>query len=270
MSARIKSIKLELIDLDGTLYVGEEVIPGAPAALAQLRTQGYMLRFLTNTTTRSQTELLTQLRNLGFILEDNELIRAPAAAWLELASMQTAEGKALRIWTVVADAIKEDFNQFFIDDQQPDFIVLGDIGAQWNLELINRLFNAMHAGAKLIALHKNRFWQTEDGLKADIGFFVAGLEYVTSQTAQIMGKPTPAFFQRVLNSAGVEVADSVLVGDDIDSDVGGAQAVGIKGVLVKTGKFRQSYLEKSQVKPDGILNSLADFPEWLNTQVNKH
>lgn len=265
MSTHVKSIKLVLLDLDGTLYVDKEVIPGAPAALAQLRAQGYMLRFLTNTTTRSQAELLAQLRNLDFTLEDNELISAPAAARLELAAMQSAQGKTLRIWPVVADAIKEDFNQFMIDDQQPDFVVLGDIGEQWNLELINRLFNAMHAGAKLIALHKNRFWQTADGLKADIGFFVAGLEYVTSQTAQIMGKPAPAFFQRVLNSAGIKAAGSVLVGDDIDSDVGGAQAVGIKGVLVKTGKFRQNYFEQSTVKPDGIINSMADFPAWLES-----
>ena len=255
--------ELILLDLDGTLYVGNDVIPGAPRTLNQLRQRGYQLRFLTNTTTRSHAELLTQLREMDFVLDDNELISAPAAARLELHAMQEKRGEKIRLWPVVADAIKPDFDQFIIDEQQPDFIVLGDIGDQWNLALINRLFNAMHSGAQLISLHKNRFWQTADGLKADIGFFVAGLEYVTNQTAQIMGKPTAAFFQRVLDSVGVSADKAILVGDDLDSDVGGAQAMGIKGVLVKTGKFRQNYLDKSDIKPDGVLDSVVELPEWL-------
>jgi HAD superfamily hydrolase (TIGR01458 family) len=258
---------LILLDLDGTLYVGNEVIPGAPEVITRLRQRGYPIRFLTNTTTRSHAELLTQLRDMHFVVNDDELISAPAAARLKLHAMQQQRGKPLRIWPVVADAIKGDFHPFIIDEQQPDFIILGDIGDCWNLELINRLFNAMHKGAQLIALHKNRFWQTPDGLKADIGFFVAGLEYVTSQTAQIMGKPTPAFFQRVLDSVGITAEQSILVGDDLDSDVGGAQAMGIKGVLVKTGKFRQNYLDKSTIKPDGILETIADFPVWLEKLV---
>lgn len=259
------SLQLILLDLDGTLYVGKDIIPGAPAALSALRQQGYALRFLTNTTTRSHAELLTQLRAMDFVLDDDELISAPAAARLELRAMQEKRGEKIRIWPVVADAIKPDFAQFTLDEQQPDFIVLGDIGDQWNLALINRLFNAMHSGAQLICLHKNRFWQTADGLKVDIGFFVAGLEYVTNQTALIMGKPTATFFQRVLDSAGVSANNTLLVGDDLDSDVGGAQAMGIKGVLVKTGKFRQSYLDKSNIKPDGILDTVAELPGWLES-----
>ena len=125
------------------------------------------------------------------------------------------------------------------------------------------LFRSMHSGAELIALHKNRFWQTEQGLKADIGFFVAGLEYVCSNNARIMGKPNADFFQRVLDSASVGAAETLMVGDDIDSDVGGAQLLGMKGCLVKTGKFRQAYFEASPVKPDWVLASVADLPAVL-------
>ncbi len=257
--------KLLLLDLDGTLYVGDQVIPGAPHALEQLRAQGYLLRFLTNTTTRSQAQLLHQLRAMGFTLTDDELISAPAAARLELRELQRQQAEPLRVWPVVAESIAPDFAEFTLDEEQPDVIVLGDIGEAWNLDLINRLFNAMHRGARLIALHKNRFWQTADGLKADIGLFVAGLEYVTGQTASIMGKPAPAFFQRVLDSVGASPAQSLLVGDDIDSDVGGAQAMGICGVLVKTGKYRQAYADQSAIRPDGLLDSLAALPDWLSS-----
>lgn len=255
--------KLILFDLDGTLYIGNQEILGAVNTIAQLRQQGFKLRFLTNTTTKSHAELLAQMVSLGFSLASDELISAPVGARLELQSIQQKRDRPLRIWPVVADAIKSDFAEFEWDETSPDFVVLGDIGEQWDLTLINRIFNAMHSGAELIALHKNRFWQTEDGLKADIGFFVAGLEYVCSKSAQIMGKPNADFFQRVLDSAGVSAGETIMVGDDIDSDVGGAQRLGMKGCLVKTGKFRQAYFSSSSVKPDWVLATVADLPAVL-------
>ncbi|HWV15641.1 MAG TPA: TIGR01458 family HAD-type hydrolase [Cellvibrio sp.] len=255
--------KLILLDLDGTLYIGHEAIAGAIAAIVQLRERNIPLRFLTNTTTKSHSQLLAQLRGLGFALAGEELISAPAAARLELHSLQQSLARPLRIWPVVADSIKADFSEFAWDEQSPDYIVLGDIGERWDLDLINRLFNAMHSGAELIALHKNRFWQTGQGLNADIGFFVAGLEYVCSKTARVMGKPNADFFQRVLDSAGVSASDALMVGDDIDSDVGGAQQAGMRGCLVKTGKFRQAYFAQSSVKPDLLLDSIADLPDVL-------
>jgi len=251
--------QLIMLDLDGTLYVGNQPIPGAIDCLAQLRELGIALRFLTNTTTKSQRELVAQLRAMGFQLSADELISAPVAAKLELHSLQQRADRALRIWPLVADAIKADFAEFICDEQQPDYVVLGDIGDRWDLALINQLFNVMHSGAELIALHKGRFWQTSDGLKADIGFFVAGLEYVSSKTALIMGKPNRDFYLRVLDSAGVKAQDAIMVGDDIDSDVGGAQLIEIKGCLVKTGKYRQQYFEQSDVNPDYVINSVAEL-----------
>ena len=258
--------QLILFDLDGTLYVGNQAIPGAVDALSKLRDKNYQLRFLTNTTTKPQADLVQQLKSLGFSLEAHELISAPVAAALELQTLQKETQRSLRIWPVVADAIKTDFNDFEWDDKNPDVVVLGDIGDRWDLNLINRLFNVVHGGAQLIALHKNRFWQTNDGLKADIGFFVAGLEYVCSIDARVMGKPNSDFFKRVLDSVGVSAGNTVMVGDDIDSDVGGAQALGIKGCLVKTGKFRQSYFEQSKIKPDMVAESVVDFAESLRRE----
>ncbi|RYY73199.1 MAG: TIGR01458 family HAD-type hydrolase [Gammaproteobacteria bacterium] len=255
--------QLILFDLDGTLYVSNQAIPGAVDALDRLREHGFQLRFLTNTTTKSQAQLVEQLRSLNFSLDTHELISAPVAAQLELQSMQKKAARTLRIWPVVADAIKKDFSEFEIGEISPDVVVLGDIGDRWDLDLINKLFNAIHGGAQLIALHKNRFWQTDDGLKADIGFFVAGLEYVCNMNARVMGKPNADFFQRVLDSVSVSARETMMVGDDIDSDVGGAQELGIKGCLVKTGKFRQGYYDQSTIKPDMVAESVVDFADRL-------
>lgn len=252
--------QLIMLDLDGTLYVGKQAIPGAIACIRELRERGMQLRFLTNTTTKSQDELIAQLRVMGFSLEEEELISAPVGAKLELLGLQRDARRPLRIWPVVADGIKQDFSEFYWDEQRPDYIVLGDIGDAWDLTLVNRLFNVMHAGAELIALHKNRFWQTEDGLKADIGFFVAGLEYICNKQARVMGKPNRHFFQQVLDSVGTDATNAIMVGDDIDSDIGGAQQMGIRGCLVKTGKYREDYADHSITKPAYILSSVADLP----------
>lgn len=255
--------KLILLDLDGTLYIGDEPIAGAIAAIDQLRNAGFTLRFLTNTTTKSRNDLLTQLTGMGFKLEVHELISTVTATQAELRIIQQLLNKPISLWPVVADAVKWEFAEFAINEKNPDFIVLGDIGDQWDIQLINRLFNAMHNGAELIAMHKNRFWQTANGLQADIGLFVAGLEYVTQKNARIIGKPSSVFFSQVLASANTAAADTILVGDDLDSDVGGAQTFGIKGYLVKTGKYREAYLARSAIKPDAILPSIAHLPSYL-------
>jgi HAD superfamily hydrolase (TIGR01458 family) len=255
--------QLILFDLDGTLYVGNQAIPGAVDALNQLRKKDFQLRFLTNTTTKPHVDLVVQLRSLGFSLESHELISAPVAATLELRIIQEKFQRPLRVWPVVADAIKTDFSDFEWDEEIPDVVILGDIGDRWDLNLINKVFNVIYGGAQLIALHKNRFWQTNDGLKADIGFFVTGLEYICNIKARVMGKPNPDFFQRVLDSVGASAPTTIMVGDDIDSDVGGAQALGIRGCLVKTGKFRQNYFEQSQIKPDMLTESVVDFADLL-------
>jgi HAD superfamily hydrolase (TIGR01458 family) len=261
--------QLIMFDLDGTLYTGNQAIPGAVEAISQLRTQGFQLRFITNTTTKSQAELVAQMRGFNFELESSELISAPVAAALELKNLQQQRNQPLRIWPVVADAIKSDFNEFEWDEETPDVVVLGDIGDRWDLTLINRLFAVIHNGAELIALHKNRFWQTDDGLNADIGFFVAGLEYVCSKTARVMGKPNADFFQRVLDSANASAQDAIMVGDDVDSDINGAQLLDIRGCLVKTGKFRQNYFEQSGIKPFMISESIVELAQdILNNKEN--
>lgn len=256
--------KLVLLDLDGTLYVGDKPFAGAVAALDQLRAKGCQLRFITNTTIKSQQELVLQLRSMGFTLDDHELISAPVAASLELEAIQQVRGVQLKIWPLVADAIRKDFTQFEENRINPDFVVVGDIGERWTLELINQVFQAVQAGAEIIALHKGRFWQTETGLNVDIGFFVAGLEYACNKPARVMGKPNRDFFARVISSAGFGFTDTLMIGDDVDSDVGGAQAIGIKAGLVKTGKYRQAYFEQTGITPDLILSDISELPELLN------
>ena len=118
-------------------------------------------------------------------------------------------------------------------------------------------------GAELIALQKNRYWLTAEGLSLDVGAFVAALEYATGQQAYVVGKPSPAFFELVLLDVVVSPAEAAMVGDDVETDVGGALAAGLAGILVRTGKYRTDAVAAAEVQPTAIVDSIADVPELL-------
>jgi HAD superfamily hydrolase (TIGR01458 family) len=253
------SVKGLLFDLDGVLYVGSRPIEGAPDSVRRIRAAGYVCRFITNTSTLSQASLHRKLRHLGFEIEPEEIIGAPQAVRLYLERLAEP-----RCALLLAEDAKRDFSAVIqVDIEEADHIVLGDIGPVWTYELLNRVFNRMMQGAPLIAVHRNRFWQTETGLNMDIGGWVAALEYCTGRQALAMGKPSADFFQIALRDMGLEPGQAAIVGDDIDADVGGGQAAGLTGILVKTGKYREAYAAASPVRPDLVIESVNALPALL-------
>ncbi|MGA2052457.1 MAG: TIGR01458 family HAD-type hydrolase [Opitutales bacterium] len=242
-----------MIDLDGVLYVSGAPVPGAVEAIRRLPA-GLPRCYLTNTTTQSAASLRKKLAEMGFAVEAKEIFSAPEAAKAYL------EGKGRPpCKLVVNDEVRGDFRDFAQSDAGARVVVLGDIGHAWTYDLLNDVFRLVMGGAELVALHKNKFWQTEAGLQMDIGAFVAGLEYVTGKTATVMGKPSPVFFAAALARLGLPAGEVAIIGDDIDTDIGAAQALGILGILVKTGKYREAYASASKIKPNLVLDSIADW-----------
>ena len=255
-----RDIKGLLIDLDGVLYVGDGAIDGARDALEALRRKNIDCRFVTNTTTKTAAEVVEKLNDLGFDVEAGQVFSAVSAT-KQLLGGGKAELPNLHL--IVRDSILGEFEEFPTDAEGPDYVVVGDIGAQWSYPLMDRAFRELMNGAELVAMHKNRYFQTGDGLRLDIGCFVAGLEFATGHTAIIVGKPSPDFFQLGLESLGLPAENVAMVGDDIDSDVGGSQAIGIAGILVRTGKYREAYAKESEVRPDAVIDSIADLPRLI-------
>ncbi len=255
------TIKGLLLDLDGVLYVGANVIEGAIDAVNKIRESGISCRFITNTSTLSLASLEQKINVLGFSISANEIISAPQAALLYLKNQSAPVCRLL-----LADDVKKDFIDFPQSDSKANYIVIGDIGKAWSYPLFNEVFSCLMQGAKLIAIHKNRFWQTEEGLQMDIGGFIEGLEYASSSKALIIGKPSANFYQIALDDMRLKPEEVAIIGDDIDVDVGGGQQVGLMGILVKTGKYRQLYTDSSSIKPDLILDSIKDLPELLLQQ----
>ncbi|MBU0982360.1 MAG: TIGR01458 family HAD-type hydrolase [candidate division Zixibacteria bacterium] len=228
-----KDIRGLLIDLDGVMYVGDHPVAGAVSAIEYLWERAIPFRFTTNTTTKSLESLRLKLNRLGVPAESHEIFGVIQVAQ----SLLRSKGDPTCLFLLTEDPLS-DFSEFRTDDEKPDVIVVGDIGKVWDYRLMNRLCRMVMNGSELIALHKGRYWQTENGLRVDIGAFVAGIEYVTGVEARVVGKPLAEFFGLAVDSMGLERSQVAMIGDDIESDVGGAQRAGMLGVLVKTGKYR--------------------------------
>lgn len=248
-----------LFDLDGTLYVDGAPVPGARDAVRLLQRRGLPCRFLTNTTRRSRDGLHAHLDRLGFTVDRDDLFTAPvaAASWLERNGLR-------RVALYVPTEAHADFARFDVVAEHPDAVVLGDLGHGWDFDTLNRAFRQVLGGARLVALQRNRYWRTGGGLELDAGPFVAALEYATGRQATVVGKPSADFFALAAASVGVEPARILVVGDDIETDIGGARTAGMRGVLVRTGKFREDQLQASGVEPFAVIDSVADLPDLID------
>ena len=148
-------------------------------------------------------------------------------------------------------------------DQPVGAVVIGDLGEAWDFATLNRAFRCLmqQPQPRLIALGMTRYWQAADGLRLDVAPFVVGLAHAAGVQPLVTGKPDPAFFGSALDLLGSGAQDAVMVGDDIRGDIEGAQRVGLRTVLMRTGKFRESDLSLG-IEPDGVLASLRELPEW--------
>lgn len=248
-------IKGIICDIGGVLYETNKPINGAVEAINKIK-QNYKIRFATNTTRRAPCTIISRLSKMGFNIKEEELFTALAAA---KKLVQQNQAKAYTLLT-------QDATDYFGDlsvNQGADFVVVGDAAENFNYSRLNQAFRELLNGAKLIAAAKNRYFKDADGeLSLDAGPFVEALEYASGKKADIVGKPSAKFFQLAIDSMGLKPQEVVMVGDDIESDIEGAQKAGMKAILVRTGKFKPSDLDKP-IWPDEVIDSIAQLPEVL-------
>jgi HAD superfamily hydrolase (TIGR01458 family) len=257
-SRPLSGIRALLVDLEGTVYQGTRLIPGAVEALAAAEERGIPHRFVTNTTSRPRSAVVRELSAMGLAVDPERIFTAPRAAHAHL------ERRGLtRCHFLVNPALLEDFPGIVPDKDAPQAVVLGDMGEGLTYSRLNRAFRHLLSGAEFVTLARNRYWRAQDGFMLDLGAFAAALEYASGRQATLAGKPAPAFFTAALASLGVDPGEAAVVGDDLESDVGGGQAAGMKGILVRTGKFRPEEAARSAIRPDAALASLAELATLL-------
>ncbi len=245
-----KSIKAVLCDIGGVLYVGDEPIQGAVEAVKEMK-KYYSVRFLTNTTQKTSTQVVEKLQKMGFDITSDEIITA-----LDVTKMFLQQEKSYAEFLLTDDALSF-FDELKYYDKK--YIVVGDAQENFSYKNLNSAFRKLMDGASLLAIAKNRYFKdTDNELSMDAGCFVSALEYASGQKASLIGKPSAEFYHLACASLHVKPDVCVMIGDDIESDIKGAQEAGIKAALVKTGKFSKIDLSFG-ITPDYIFESIASI-----------
>jgi HAD superfamily hydrolase (TIGR01458 family) len=257
--ARVSGV---LIDIDGVLTVSWQPLPGTVAALQRLREAALPLALVTNTTSRTRASIAAALAGAGFAVTAADILTAPviAAAYLR------ERYPGARCLLLNSGDIVEDLTDVALarDGHAVDVVLTGGAGPEFSYRALNAAFGHLQRGARLVAMHRGLYWRTSEGLQLDSGAFVAGLEQAAGTTAEVVGKPAPAFYAAALAHLGAAAGGTVMVGDDIENDVLAAQRQGLTGVLVKTGKYLPRALHNASGTPDHILSSFADLPVLLD------
>lgn len=261
----MRRISAVLLDIDGTLTVSWRPVPGAVAAVTRLQEAGFAVGFTTNTTSRTRAWIASALSEAGFRAGPDDIFTAPAITAAYLArSHPGARCALLNSGDISADLP----GVTIIGDgdapgPEPDVVILGGAGPELSYQALNRVFGYLLGGARLVAMSRNLYWRTDSGLQLDTGAFLAGLEQAAGVRAEVTGKPAPAFFATVLASLGADASQAVMVGDDVEADVLGAQLHSLAGVLVRTGKYREEAVARAPGVPDHVIGSVADLPALL-------
>ena len=241
-----------LIDIDGVLRLGGELLPGAKEFLNYLSEENYPACIITNTT------LTTAKDQKKFFKEEKIELKFPILTASDTAHLYVKKNYR-RAAVYCIDSVKKIFNDV-LNMEHPEVVVIGDLLKGWNYEILTEIFKKVRAGADLIAIQKNRYWNTpQDGYLLDVGPFVAAIEYATEKEATGIGKPSKIYFDTALQMIGSSIDKPfIMIGDDIETDIGAAQNYGGIGVLTYTGKTKYPLPENYHIKPNYAVKNLDE------------
>jgi HAD superfamily hydrolase (TIGR01458 family) len=256
---RVKGVRVLLIDLDGTLYFRGRKIPGADQAIDDLRRRGFVLRFLSNTDSKSVPSIVRNVRSLGLPLSEEEVF-SPAMALKLFAAQQP--GKKFHL-LLSSDLVSDLRRSGITSADVADYVVVGDVRECADYEMLDRAFRIIMSGAQIIGMQQGRYSVGPDGYHIDTGAFVRLLEYASGKEAIMLGKPSQEFFGLALQSCTCSPDEAAVVGDDVSTDIAGARAIGSLAILVRTGKAADMNTRPGDDVPDIIIDSIADLPRVL-------
>jgi len=269
------AVRAVLLDIDGVLTISWRPIPGAVQAFSRCSEAGLEIALVTNTTSRTRAWIAARLVDAGFDVRADQILTAASMAARHLA----AQHPSTRVLLLNSGDIAEDLPGLDIvradDPAQADrdadvgVVLFGGAGPEFGYAALSRAFGCVRRGAALVAMNRNLVWATDEGLRLDTGTFLTGFELACGVRAVDVGKPSPEFFASALDLVGSRAAETVMVGDDVASDVLAAQAVGIRGVLVRTGKYQRATHEAADPPPDHVIDSVADLDDLLE-RVMRH
>ena len=258
----MKQIKGILADIDGTLYFKGSPISGTIEAVEELRKKGIKLLFFTNTDSKSPRTVFNTLNEYGFSIKEKEIF-TPIIALKEF----LAECPDKKIYLVTTEEVKEEFQKFrqIKSSEVPDFVIIGDFHDNWDVNRLNVAFKyVIKHKAKLLGTQGNKYYLDRNGEPViDTGSFVWMIANAANVTPKIFGKPSKEYFLQALKKLGLLAKNTVVIGDDIESDIEGALNANIRGILVKTGKGQFFNPLESDIHPNMVINSFSSILELL-------
>lgn len=263
MPLDLASIRLFLFDIDGVFLAGKEaprLISGA-RILPALRQRNLPFRLVTNTSTHPRRFLAETLQGHGVQVTDDD-IHAALEVTVGVAARRFPGGRCCVVGEPGMAQVAAAAGLRVVDDAPADVVLVGLTRFAGYAD-ISAAARCLRAGAELLACHRNKMWVDEAGQSLSCGPWVAALEYATGARSEMFGKPSAAFYQEAYQPLGVEPGQVLMVGDDPESDVRGAQRAGLAGALVLSGKTSREDLEQSQVEPDLVLDEIDDLVDLL-------
>jgi HAD superfamily hydrolase (TIGR01450 family) len=263
-----------LFDIDGVLVTSWQPIAGAAEALQVLADHQIARSYLTNTTTRTRAQIAELLTAAGMDVAADEVITAAVLT----ADYVRDQYPDARCFLVNSGQIGEDMlgiDLVYSSDfagprapETPDVVLLGGAGREFSHLTLSWVYDWMAQGVPVVAMHRSTAWNTTDGLRVDTGMYLIGMEETSGRKATAVGKPAPEGFLAAASRLGVDPDEMYMIGDDLNNDVLAAQVVGMTGVLVRTGKFRQDTLDRwaadeFAMQPNRVIDSVADLPALL-------
>ena len=245
-----------LIDMDGVIYRGSELIPGADRFIADLLELELPFFFLTNNSQRTRRDVVTKLRRLGIVVDESHIFTCAMATARFLAA-QKPGGTAYVIGEGgLLHALHE--NGYSIVDHDPDYVVVGE-GRAVTYEMVETAVRMVLGGAKLIATNLDPNCPTQAGLRPGCGAIVAMLETATGRKAFSVGKPSAVMMRAARKELGLDASRTTMIGDTMETDILGAVQLGYRAILVLSGGTKLADLEAFAYRPDMVVESIADL-----------
>ncbi|MCG3195826.1 MAG: TIGR01457 family HAD-type hydrolase [Candidatus Omnitrophica bacterium] len=245
-----------LIDMDGVIYRGPEVIPGAIEFIDRLRQRRIPFLFLTNNSQRTRRDVATRLERMGFKVEEEHIFTCATATARFLAKQKPngtayviGEGGLLNALHAVG---------YSIVDHDPDYVVVGE-GRLFNCEMIENAVQMVLNGAKLVATNPDPNCPTPKGMRPGCGAIVAMIETATGIKSFSVGKPSPVMMREARKEIGLSADETTMIGDTMETDILGGVQMGYRTILVLSGGTRKEDLSRYAYRPDVVVESIADL-----------
>ncbi len=256
----LQAVRAFLVDLDGTVYLGSRLLPGARRFVLQLRERKRPFLFLTNNPSKDACEYSEKLRRLGIEADEGEIFTSGMAT----ARYLQQQGPRRRVFLLGTPSLERSFAQagFVLTDEAPDYVVLA-FDTTITYPKIEKAAHLLRAGVEFIATNPDLVCPTERGYLPDCGSFMALFKAAAGREPKVIGKPHREMVEMAVGLLGAPPQESAMIGDRLYTDMRMAREAGMKAVLVLSGETRPADIEKSPWKPDFVFPSLEEVAEAL-------